>query len=197
MRSRTGLILAFSCLIVFAGCATTQSASTPSNSSIPSNFIGVWNFAGVRVQQSQTIIPGTNFSLPRISGGTCIQRLGGIIDIHPDGTYSFREASMRKCPLPPGTINAIPEQELEKMSKPVFQTGKGRLANSPTGDWQLLNQAPQGLIPMAKVNIISGTHCPILRISGIFFPFEDIAFQSNKDHFSDRDLIKLASFPAP
>ena len=197
MRSRTGLILAFSCFIVFAGCATTQSASTPSNFSIPSNFIGVWKFAGVRIQQSQTIIPGTNFSLPLISGGTCIQRLGGILDIHPDGTFSYREASTRKCPIPPGTINPFPQQKLDRMSKPVFQSGKGKLANSPKGDWQLLYQTPKALIPMAKVKIISGSHCPILRVSGIAFPFEDIAFQSTKDHLSNRDLIKLASFPSP
>ena len=197
MKSKISFYAVLSGLFLFSACATSQLPSTLSSSNFPPELIGVWKYAGVRVQQSQTIFAGTNFSLPQISRGTCIQRLGGILDIHPDGTFSYREASTWKCPIPPGTINTFLQQKLDKMSKPVFQSGKGRLANPTNGDWQLLYQTPQGLIPMAKVKIISGSHCPILRISGITFPFEDIAFQSTKDHLSNRDLIKLASFPSP
>ncbi len=198
MRMKAGFLILLSSLFLFSACAEVHSLSKKSPiTSIPPEFIGVWKYAGVRIQQSQTIILGTHFSLPQNSGGTCIQKLGGILDIHPDGTFSYKEALTRKCLIPPGTITPFLQQKLARMSKPVFQSGKGKLANSPKGDWQLLYQTPQALIPMAKVSIVSGTHCPILRISGIASPFEDIAFQSTKDHFSNRDLIKLASFPSP
>jgi len=199
MRAKSGFLLVLSSLFLFSACTTEHpfliGSSIPS---FPPELIGAWKYAGVRVLQSQ-IVFNRGFFPPQISSGTCIQKIGGALDIHPDGTFSFREASIRKCPLLPGTISTPTQQsEMEKMKRPIFASGHGTLEKSFDGTWQLISQTPSIHFPIAKLEIISGSHCPFLRISGISdFPFEDIAFQEKQDHFSDKDLIKLASFSHP
>jgi hypothetical protein len=168
------------------------------NQTLPPEMIGMWKYVGVRIFQAQTITNRGFPFPPQITGGTCIGKTGGVLDVHPDGTYSFREELVRNCPIPPGTIsNPVFDREMENMKKPVPSHGKGFLRQSPDGSWQLLATFRQIPIPVAKIEMITGPHCPILRISGINLPFEDVAFQTKKEHFSDKDLIKMASFANP
>lgn len=184
MNPKTGFFLVLSCLFAFSACAPTESVMKDSqNSTLPPELIGMWKYTGIKVFQGQTITNRGFPFPPQVSVGTCISKIGGVLDVHPDGTYSFREELVKNCP--------------PNMKKPISSHGKGILRQSPDGSWQLLRHLHQALIPIAKIEILTGSHCPILRISSMDSASEELAFQTKKEHFSDEDLIKMASFSAP
>lgn len=198
MKSKMGFFLVLSFSLALAGCASTELTKASQNQTLPAGMIGMWKYVGLRVIQGQTITNRGFPFPPQITGGTCILKSGGVLDIHPDGSYSRSEAVIRNCPIPPGTTtNPVFDREMKNMKKPISLHEVGILRQSSDGRWQLFGPVRRIIIPLASIEMITDSHCPILRISSLNSSYEDLAFQTKQEHFSDQDLIKMASFASP